>query len=73
MHERAAALGVTHQLKPIPSCLLEATQTGSQEARKAAKAAVHKLQKFNQQVVSRAEQKRQKQTTLMWGERRHEL
>ena len=67
IHKRAAVLGVSHQLKPIPPGMLEATQTGTADARKAAKAALHKLQKLNQQIVSRAEQKqkRQKQMTLV--------
>jgi len=65
MHQRAVAVGVADQLKVIPPDLLEATRTGSHEARKAAKAELHKLQKANHKIVSRAEQKRQKQTTLV--------
>ena len=68
MFERATAAGVANQLKPIPAGLIQATQTGSREERETAKRELHKIQKANQQIVARAEQKRLKQATLPFGQ-----
>ena len=64
MHERAADSGISQRLKSIPTSLIEATKTGTQEERKAAKSEVRKRQKHNQQIVAREEQKQLKQQKL---------
>jgi hypothetical protein len=62
---RAQNAGVAHRLKPIPQCLHERIQVGTEDEKKAAKKELQKLQIANQQVVARAEQARMKQTTLV--------
>ena len=64
MHERAADSGISQRLKSIPTSLIEATKTGTQEERKAAKSELRKRQKHNQQIVAREEQKQLKQQKL---------
>ena len=64
MHERAARVGVTDRLKPIPPALEEAIKSGSPEECAAAKKQKKQIQSDNQKIVSRAEAARMKQTTL---------
>jgi ankyrin repeat protein len=58
IQERAALVGVTNRLNPIPVSLYTRIESGSDTERAAAKKELHKLQKANQQIVSRAEQSR---------------
>jgi hypothetical protein len=62
--ERAQLAGVADMLKPIPPVLHVRIASGSEEDAAAAKKELHKLQKYNSQVISRAEAKKLKQTTL---------
>ena len=64
IHERAALLGVVNRLNSIPPSLYVRIENGSEAERASAKKELHKLQKANQQIVSRAEQSRLKQTKL---------
>jgi ankyrin repeat protein len=67
MLERAARAGVADRLKPIPASLLAATRVGSGtlEQIQAAKKQLKSLQTANQQIVSRAEKAKLKQTKLV--------
>ena len=54
MEERAAQAGVLDRLKPIPETLRAAALKGSEDAKKQ----LQKIQIANQQIVSRAENKK---------------
>lgn len=66
MFERAQAAGVADRLKPIPASLETAlaSESISKEEKGIAKKALHKIQKSNQKVVSRAEAARLRQSKL---------
>ena len=64
MEERALRAGVADRLKPIPRDIEDAIAHGSAEECGAAKKAKEKLQIANQKMVARAEEARQRQTTL---------
>ena len=57
---RADRVGVTARLRCIPSDLSARALNGTDDEKKKAKADIHKIQKGNQQIVSRAEQKAKK-------------
>ena len=62
--ERAQLAGVADMLKSIPTGLHARIASGSKEDAAVAKKELHKLQKYNNQVISRAEKKKLKQSTL---------
>ena len=64
--ERAQLAGVADMLKPIPPGLHTRIASGSKEDAAVAKKELYKLQKYNNQVISRAEKKKLKlkQSTL---------
>ena len=63
--ERAQAVGVSNRLKAIPDQLRQMADKGTaDERRMTAKRKIHDIQKANQQIVVRAEEKRMKQTQL---------
>ena len=66
MFERAQAVDVADRLKPIPASLEAALASPSlsKEEKAVAKQKLHKIQKSNQKVVSRAEAARLKQSRL---------
>ena len=62
--ERAERVGVAARLKQIPAQLLATAENGTAEEKRSAKRQIHATQKSNQQIVSRAETKRLKQSQL---------
>ena len=66
-YDRAVSLGVAHRLHEIPASLQRCIESGSDADIAAAKKEIHKLQKANQKIVSRAEEQRLKQTRLAFA------